>query len=654
MRKSFYEWCIENNKQELLGEWDYEKNIHITPKDLSYGSVKKVWWVCEKGHSYDALPNNRRNGSGCPFCKHQKIKTGYNDLLTLYPDVARYWNSEKNTLTPNKVLAGGHKKVWWKCEAGHEWESQIITKIKDHHCPYCSGRLVITGETDLETLFPEIAEEWNHGRNKGKKPSEVSAKSSTKVWWKCKKCGNEWRALVSNRTRDEGNTGSGCPQCSSELRISFPEKAIYFYLKQYFKQVLENIDMDYFSWLGRMSIDVYIPDLKLGVEYDGAWHKKETDLKKNKLCRENGITLIRVRDNRLPELKDTSIDFFVENRNEANLESAIRLIYDYINKTHKLGLEIDVNIQRDRISIYKEMDLQTKENSLLQGNPQLALQWNYDKNNGLQPSVVTANSHKKVWWICKKGHEWRATVASRNTGGNGCPKCANIKPQVNHDSLEIEQSQLLEYWNTAKNLPLQPKDITVGSGKRVWWKCPTCKYEWRNTILLQIKADGCPACIRDKRLKEKVTNILLTDGRIDEKYSLLVKEWHFFKNEDTTLDQPNLNIYEKKFWWQCSDCQFEWQTTVYNRAIRGQGCPACRGKNTIYVGHNDLLTTNPQLAKEWHPDKNGELKPTDVTKGSNKRIWWLCPTCGHKWNVPVKNRNKGSGCPHCARKRSKH
>ncbi|WP_375091209.1 zinc-ribbon domain-containing protein [Peribacillus sp. RS7] len=71
------------------------------------------------------------------------------------------------------------------------------------------------------------------------------------------------------------------------------------------------------------------------------------------------------------------------------------------------------------------------------------------------------------------------------------------------------------------------------------------------------------------------------------------------------------------------------------------------------VGYNDLLTANPQLANEWHPEKNGDLKPTDVTKGSNKRVWWLCSVCGHEWNIPVKNRNKGSGCPKCARKRSK-
>lgn len=104
--------------------------------------------------------------------------------------------------------------------------------------------------------------------------------------------------------------------------------------------------------------------------------------------------------------------------------------------------------------------------------------------------------------------------------------------------------------------------------------------------------------IEIKKLREKVTNILLTEGRVDEKYDLLVKEWHSTKNENVTLDKPNLNIYDQKFWWQCSKCNYEWQTTLYKRAIRGQGCPPCRGTNAAIVGYNDLLTTNPQLANE--------------------------------------------------------
>ena len=64
--------------------------------------------------------------------------------------------------------------------------------------------------------------------------------------------------------------------------------------------------------------------------------------------------------------------------------------------------------------------------SLLNFNPQLAKEWNYEKNGKLQPDMVTTNSHKKVWWKCEKGHEWQSVIAYRNRGYR-CPICAREK-----------------------------------------------------------------------------------------------------------------------------------------------------------------------------------------------------------------------------------
>ena len=72
-----------------------------------------------------------------------------------------------------------------------------------------------------------------------------------------------------------------------------------------------------------------------------------------------------------------------------------------------------------RIAIKGYNDLQTV-------NPQLAKEWNYEKNNELTPSDVMPNSGKKVWWKCSKGHEWQASVTKRNYG-RGCPECAKQK-----------------------------------------------------------------------------------------------------------------------------------------------------------------------------------------------------------------------------------
>jgi len=66
---------------------------------------------------------------------------------------------------------------------------------------------------------------------------------------------------------------------------------------------------------------------------------------------------------------------------------------------------------------------------------------------------------------------------------------------------------------------------------------------------------------------------------------------------------------------------------------------------------NCLGTVNPSLAAQWHPAKNGSLTPGNVTAGSAKVVWWICES-GHEWKAQINGRNRGSGCPYCARQKS--
>jgi hypothetical protein len=68
---------------------------------------------------------------------------------------------------------------------------------------------------------------------------------------------------------------------------------------------------------------------------------------------------------------------------------------------------------------------------------------------------------------------------------------------------------------------------------------------------------------------------------------------------------------------------------------------------------NNLKVLYPELAREWHPFKNGQLTPDKVTPCSNKKVWWKCNK-GHEWQGVIGNRNyKSSGCPYCAGRRKK-
>jgi hypothetical protein len=93
----------------------------------------------------------------------------------------------------------------------------------------------------------------------------------------------------------------------------------------------------------------------------------------------------------------------------------------------------------------------------------------------------------------------------------------------------------------------------------------------------------------------------------------------------------------------------EWQATTASRN-KGIGCPYCSGNKTSKS--NSLATSNPELAKQWHPTKNGTLKPCDVTASSGKKVWWKCPKgSDHEWPAVISNRKKSSGCPICSNQR---
>ena len=201
---------------QLMSEWDFEKNLEYSPYKIMLGSGKKIWWKCEKGHSWECTPNSRtnKNGTGCPYCSNHRVISGYNDLYTLRPDLAKEWHQSKNAeISPTQVSVGSNKKAWWICKNGHEYQASIANRNIGYGCPYCSGRYPIKGQSDLQTVNPSLAKEWNHKRNNGLTPADVLPNSDKKVWWICEK-GHEWQTQIKTRTK-----GYGCPYCSERLAV---------------------------------------------------------------------------------------------------------------------------------------------------------------------------------------------------------------------------------------------------------------------------------------------------------------------------------------------------------------------------------------------------------------------------------------------------
>lgn len=213
IKESVWAYCRRNRLESVLMQWHPVRNRGVTPDEVPAGSHRHVWWMCKQGHEWQAEVRCRTlYGNGCPFCANRAALPGFNDLATLYPELAAEWHPTKNgALTPEQVLAGSEKRVWWQCGRGHAWQTSVSTRTRANcRCPVCAGRTVLAGENDLATLSPELAAEWHPTLNGALTPDMVTAGSNKRVWWQCR-LGHVWRAVVARRSMD----GSGCPYCTN-------------------------------------------------------------------------------------------------------------------------------------------------------------------------------------------------------------------------------------------------------------------------------------------------------------------------------------------------------------------------------------------------------------------------------------------------------
>ena len=703
---------LEQNPSYLT-EWDAKKNKPLTPADISFGSARKVWWKCTNGHQWEASPNQRSKGNGCPYCSNQRILSGYNDLATLRPDLLEEWDYDNNTLDPAQISAGTNKKATWVCKTcGQSWTATIASRAKANTgCPHCKGNTISVALKarnlrvlgSLAQTYPELAAQWHPTNNGEETADDVVAGSDKKVWW-LGTCGHEWKATINSRVK-----GIGCPICHNhQLLVGFNDLA---------SQHPELLDEWDYQANHKLPSEVLA-----GTEEKTAW-----------ICRDCGH----------------------------RWETRTYLRTQLKRGCPKCGAH---NAQNTRLS-----HLIQAFGSLSDTHPQLTSEWHPQKNV-IKCTEVTHGSTKKVWWICPHGHEYEAAVYQR-VAGRGCPICAGKQVLPGFNDLASQYPEIAAEWHPKNKL--MPHAILATSGKKVWWQCHACGHEYYKAVEQRTRyGRHCPKCntmtsiaetficyyldqinisyeqsYRPVWLKRKEIDVYLAkynvgveyDGklyhqnierdieksqlcaqsdvtlvRIREKgcpelpmnniwfthahpedykeltnvltqlfnylhevYQLplpdidtirdmqevlamrakqqynksiaacrpdLLDEWDYEHN----IVKPELvsvgsNV---KIHWICKKCGYRWQSIASSRAKQnGAGCPVCAGR-AVKQGYNDLCTTHPELAQEWNYIKN-DVFPTEITAGSNKKVWWKCPN-EHEWKAVIRSRASGVGCPYCS------
>lgn len=202
-------------------------------------------------------------------------------------------------------------------------------------------------------------------------------------------------------------------------------------------------------------------------------------------------------------------------------------------------------------------------NDLAHKAPDIAREWNYEKNKPLLPTQVAVLSNKKVWWKCKDcKREWETHISTR-TGGSKCPYCSGQILVKGFNDFQTKYPKIAKEWSE-KNKDLKPNMINDKSRKNVWWKCSTCKNEYKAVINSRVKGVGCPVCAEREVLKG-YNDLKTTDENI-------LNQWDYEKNKIKPTDVSRKSL--KIVWWKCS-LGHSYRQKIAEKTIEGKECPVC-------------------------------------------------------------------------------
>ena len=491
---------------------------------------------------------------------------------------------------------------------------------------------LIPGENDFATIYSELAKDWDVELNGDHSPSDYLPMSRYVAHWKCSKCGHRWSSSIAHRTQ-----GTGCPKCRQ---------------KEAWKKRRDE------AIKSRGSLLDLFPQLCL------EWHPTKNGTKKPSdylpgseerivwICTECGyewtapISRRAKRHSGCPRCASERRTSFPEQAFCYYLSQVTETVSRFVEEKKEIDVYLPilkVGIEYDGIAFHEDCDGFEKDR--------------FFANRGVKIIHVKEISPRQQTRI------ENGVVLYSYKGSDYSNICEAIRlvfellgiPPVEMDiekdrykirekylslkkknSIIAKRPELAGEWDYEGNGKTKPEYLSYSSAKIVKWICPK-GHHYTARVYNRYKGVGCPVCA-GKALVKGINDLATL-------YPDLAEEWDYARNSPLKPDEV-LGGGHKSFFWKCRVCGNSWKAIVLNR-IKGTGCPYC-SNHTLLSGVNDLETMHPELAKEWHPMKNGSLTPSQVLDGSERKYWWQCPICGFAYSTAVSNRIKGTGCPKCA------
>ena len=559
--KNQRKYIVDN--PNLINKWDYEKNNinGLDPSKITEGSHWNADFICPKcGNKWNGIIRHFKNTKYCEECirkesqfsRRKKEIESKGSLYDLYPEIAKEWDymeNDKLNINPKTVLPSSNFNVTWICpKCGEKYKTYIGNRTKGTGCPYCAGQKVMAGINDLATTRPDLLKEWDYERNDkiGLKPQEVMRGTHVIANWICP-VGHEYQKEIKLRT-----SGQGCTICAQESQTSFPEQALYFYLSKSFKNVKNRY--------GNPEIDIFIPELNFGIEYDGLFshkNKEKKDELKSKILKDKGVYLLRIKEvNKILKPDSDSIIYCIPS-NYNHMGEVLRKVFLIIKNKYRVNIKSDINLERDRILIEELYVKSLKQNSIVIKYPEIAREWDYEKNGKIKPEFIPYGSSKKYWWKCKN-HSYLASPKHR-VHGTKCPYCALKELLIGVNDIKSLYPEVIKDWDYKLNNKLPEESIAVLS-HCFYWKCEK-GHSYKATLRAKINNKKCTICSGKE--------ILIGYNDLKTIRPDLAEEWDYDLNERNPEEYTASS--NKKANWVCKNCGNKWKAIISNRS----NCPKC-------------------------------------------------------------------------------
>ena len=392
----------------------------------------------------------------------------------------------------DNLTLGSERKVWWKCKYGHIYQMQVDLKAKrNYKCPLCSK--------GLHTSFPEKAIAYylykiDKSIIEGYSDKENNI-SELDIFIPLKKVGIEYDgARWHNESKLETDKKKNLMCYKNGIKL-------YRIREQGCKLIDNSTSVDiYYDPHNAKNLNIVIKELIYAIyktDMDVDIKKDELDIYKKIEKYKDDISALNLSKEVLEEW-DYEKNGILKPEN-FSLNSHISVWWKCKKCHGSWKAKISNRNNNSACPYCTGHKLLIGYNDLKTINPLLIKEWDYNKNSFL-PSQVTAHSSKDAWWICPKGHSYRAKISNRNDLGRGCSICANKKIIKGINDLETLFPDVFKEWDYKLNNNINPYELAPGTAKKIHFICSKCGYKWVTLLSDRTKnGTGCPKCANSKK-----------------------------------------------------------------------------------------------------------------------------------------------------------